>query len=151
MRLRCICAPTVQRSNGSSEWIPAYSAVMSLGKVPNTFSQTKRAKCLTNMSLNVTRWVKTRHFTQILNLRSRQFYPYRSLLRLLHQRVTGGLHSIVLNYEARLCYYNDDISSNSRTGRPVKYGNTLLWTACTRFRKTRFYQLPVCIRLFFCP
>ena len=34
-----------------------------------------------------------------------------------HQRVTGGLHCIILNYEARLCYYNDDISSNSQAVR----------------------------------
>ena len=38
-------------------------------------------------------------------------------LRLLHQRVTGGLHCIILNYEARLCYYKDDISSNSQAGQ----------------------------------
>ena len=29
---------------------------------------------------------------------------------------------MMLNYEGRLCYYNDDMSSNSQPGRPVKYG-----------------------------
>ena len=33
-------------------------------------------------------------------------------LRLLHHRVTLGLHCIILNYEARVYYYNDDIRSN---------------------------------------
>ena len=30
--------------------------------------------------------------------------------------VSGGLHCMMLNYEGRLCYYNDDISSNSQAG-----------------------------------
>ena len=38
-------------------------------------------------------------------------------LRLLHQGVTGGLHCIILNYEARLCYYKDAISLNSQAGQ----------------------------------
>jgi len=38
-------------------------------------------------------------------------------LRLLHQGVTGGLHCIILNYEARLCYYKDAISMNSQAGQ----------------------------------
>ena len=71
-------------------------------------------------------------------------------LRLLHQRVTGGLYCIMLNYEAWLCYYSDDISSNSQAGQ---------WNTGTRcygqlvrvLQKTRFYQLPVGIRLSFCP
>ena len=37
--------------------------------------------------------------------------------RLLHQGVTGGLHCIILNYEARLCYYKDAISLNSQAGQ----------------------------------
>ena len=35
-------------------------------------------------------------------------------LRLLHQGVTGGLHCIILNYEAQLCYSKDAISLNSQ-------------------------------------
>ena len=34
-----------------------------------------------------------------------------------HQRVTGGLHCIILNYEAQLCYYKGNISSNSQAGQ----------------------------------
>ena len=52
------------------------------------------------------------------------------------QGVTGGLHCIILNYEARLCYYK-------LTGRSVKYGNVLLRTASN----WQFHKLPVCIRL----
>ena len=51
-------------------------------------------------------------------------------LRLLNQGVTGGLHCIILNYEARLCYYKLEL-----TGRSVKYGNVLLWTAKTHICK----------------
>ena len=38
-------------------------------------------------------------------------------LRLLHQGVTGGLHYIILNHEAQLCYYEDAISLNSQAGQ----------------------------------
>ena len=38
-------------------------------------------------------------------------------LRLLHQSVTGGLHCIILSYEAQLCYYKDAISLNSQAGQ----------------------------------
>ena len=38
-------------------------------------------------------------------------------LRLLYQCVTEGLHCIILNYEARLCYYKDAISLNSQAGQ----------------------------------
>jgi len=38
-------------------------------------------------------------------------------VRLLHQHVTRGLHCIILNYEARLCYYKDAISLNSHAGQ----------------------------------
>ena len=38
-------------------------------------------------------------------------------LRSLYQGVTGGLHCIILNYEARLCYYKDAISLNSQASQ----------------------------------
>ena len=48
---------------------------------------------------------------------------------------------------ARLCYYKDDISSNL-TGWSAKYKSTLLWTAWHAFfKKMRFQELPVFIRL----
>ena len=31
--------------------------------------------------------------------------------------ITGGLHCIILNYEARLCYYKDAISMNLQAGQ----------------------------------
>ena len=31
--------------------------------------------------------------------------------------LTGSLHCIILNYEARLCYYKDAISLNSQAGQ----------------------------------
>ena len=39
---------------------------------------------------------------------------FSAKLRLLHQGVTGVLHCIILDYEARLCYYKDAISLNSQ-------------------------------------
>ena len=42
---------------------------------------------------------------------------FSAKLRLLHQPVTRGLDCIILNYKAWLCYYKDDISSNSQTGQ----------------------------------
>ena len=63
---------------------------------------------------------KTRHFPQILNLSRGNFIltgRFLAKFRLLHQGVTGGLHCIILNYEARLCYYKDTISLNSQAGQ----------------------------------
>ena len=71
-------------------------------------------------------------------------------LRLLHQRVTGGLHCMMLNYKGRLCYYNNDISSNSQAG-PWNTGRRCYGQLVRVFQKTRFYQLPVRTRLSFCP
>ena len=56
------------------------------------------------------------------------------------------LHCIILNYDAWLCYYEDDISSNSQAGQR----NTGTCYYGIGFLKTRFHQLPVCIRLSFC-
>ena len=52
---------------------------------------------------------------------------FPATFRLLHQGVAGGLHCIILDYEAWLCYYKD--AKLQLTGRSVKYRNTLLWTA----------------------
>ena len=62
----------------------------------------------------VTRWAKTQ---QILNFICRGRFPAK--LRLLYQGVTGGLHCIILNYEAQLCYmyYKDATSLNSQAGQ----------------------------------
>ena len=70
-------------------------------------------------------------------------------LRLLHQGVTGGLHCIILNYEARLCYYKDAISLNSQAGQ---------WNTGMRcygqlkhvFSQKAISTLSVCIQLSFC-
>ena len=61
-----------------------------------------------------------------------------------------GLDYIMLHYEARLCYYNDDISSNSQAG-PRNTGTRCFGQLVRVFQKTQFYQLLVRIRLFFCP
>lgn len=75
---------------------------------------------------------KSPAFPQILISGFRRFCLYRSAkLRLLH-RVTGGLHCIILEYEAWFCYYKDDTSLNSLAGS-VKYMNVLLWTAWYAF------------------
>ena len=69
-------------------------------------------------------------------------------LRLLHQRVTGSLDCIILNYEAQLYYYKDDVSLNSQacqSNMGTRYYGQLV---CV-FQKTWFYQLPVQIRLLF--
>ena len=74
---------------------------------------------------------------------------FSAQLRLLHQGITAGLDFIILNYEARLCYYKDAISLNSQAGQ---------WNTGTRcygqlkhtFAKKVIYKLPVCIRLSFC-
>ena len=60
-------------------------------------------------------------------------------LRLLHQCFTGGLHCIILNYEARLCYYEDDISSNSEAGQQ-NTGTHCYGHHCMCFQKTCFYH-----------
>ena len=68
----------------------------------------------------VTRWAKTQHFPQILNFSWGDFIRtgrFPAKFRLLHQHVTRDLHCIILNYEARLCCCNDNISSNSQAGQ----------------------------------
>ena len=47
----------------------------------------------------------------------RRFYLYRSFPRLLHQRVTGAFHCIILNYKARLYYYKEAVSLISQAGQ----------------------------------
>jgi len=47
-------------------------------------------------------------FPQILNLSIQVVFQLYKL-KLLYQGATGGLHCIILNYEAQLCYmYNKD-------------------------------------------
>ena len=71
-------------------------------------------------------------------------------LRWLHQCVTGGLHYIILNYEARLCYCKDTISLNSQADQ-WNMGTHYYSQLDTRFSKiTQFHKLPFCIRLSFC-
>ena len=65
-------------------------------------------------------------------------------LRLLHQCVTGGLDSIVLNYEARVCYYNDDISSNSQAG-PWNTGTRCYGQLVRVFGFTSFQSVCGCL------
>ena len=63
---------------------------------------------------------ETRHILKIFNSGLRWFIHtghFSAKLRLLHQQVTGGFCCILLSYEAWLCYYMDDISSNSQAGQ----------------------------------
>ena len=57
-----------------------------------------------------------------------------------------SMNVIILNYEAWLCYYDDDISSNSQVSRMHCYGQMV----CV-LQKTAIHELPVCVRLSFCP
>ena len=87
---------------------------------------------------------------QILNLSSRWFYPYRlfSSKTQIIARVTGGLECIIVKYEALLCYYNDDVSSNSQTGQ--RNMGTSCYGQLVRASKNTIHKIPVHIRLSFC-
>ena len=77
-----------------------------------------------------TRWAKTRHFPH--SSLQRRFYLYRSFLaKFSLLRVTGGFHSIILNFEARLWG-----NLEAWTHRQV-----MQWNTC-RFSVGKYYLLP---------
>ena len=79
----------------------------------------KDVTCLVKSGTFPKYWIQVRGnlFVQVVIRTGR--YLYRSLsvqvvssqTQIMHQRLTGDLHSILLNYEAQLCYYKDNIRS----------------------------------------